>query len=110
MASFFRNAIIKNIGTVPVECMATAANSRMTIIGMSIANLTEGIVLVDIMLKDDASSVTGYYGKNLVLPPNSSMRVVNGGEKLILSTSNTLYIKTTVSDSVDAIISYVELI
>jgi len=110
MASFFRNAIIKNIGTVPVQCMATAANSRMTVIGMSVANLTEGIVLVDIMLKDDASSVTGYYGKNLVLPPNSSLRVVNGGEKLILSTSNTLYMSTNVPDSVDAIISYVELL
>ena len=109
MASFFRNAIIKDIGIVPVECIATAANSRMTVIGMSVANLTEGIVLVDIMLKDD-TSVTGYYGKNLVLPPNSSLRVVNGGEKLILSTSNTLYISTNVPDSVDAIISYVELL
>lgn len=109
MASFFRNAIIKSIGTVPVECMATAANSRMTVIGMSVANLTEGIVLVDIMLKDD-TSVTGYYGKNLVLPPNSSLRVVNGGEKLILSTSNTLFISTNVPDSVDAIISYVEIL
>ena len=109
MASFFRNAIIKDIGTVPVECIATAANSRMTVIGMSVANLTEGIVLVDIMLKDD-TSITGYYGKNLVLPPNSSLRVVNGGEKLILSTSNTLYISTNVPDSVDAIISYVELL
>jgi hypothetical protein len=109
MASFFRNAIIKSIGIVPVECMATAANSRMTVIGMSVANLTEGIVLVDIMLKDD-TSVTGYYGKNLVLPPNSSLRVVNGGEKLILSTSNTLLISTNVPDSVDAIISYVEIL
>ena len=109
MASFFRNAIIKNIGIVPVECMATAANSRMTVIGMSVANLTEGIVLVDIMLKD-STSVTGYYGKNLVLPPNSSLRVVNGGEKLILSTSNTLFISTNVPDSVDAIISYVEIL
>ena len=109
MASFFRNAIIKNIGIVPVECMATAANSRMTVIGMSVANLTEGIVLVDIMLKD-STSVTGYYGKNLVLPPNSSLRVVNGGEKLILSTSNILYMSTNVPDSVDAIISYVEIL
>ena len=109
MASFFRNSVVKDIGTVPVVCLATAANSRMTVIGMSLANLTEGVILVNIQLQDD-TSVTGYYAKNLVLPPNSSMRVVNGGEKLILSTSNTLYISSNVSDSVDAIISYVELI
>lgn len=109
MASFFRNSIIKEIGTVPVEVLTTAANTRATIIGLSLANLTEGIVLVDIMVKDD-TSVTGYYGKNLVLPPNSSLRVVNGGEKLILATSNALYVSTNVTASVDAVISYVELI
>jgi hypothetical protein len=109
MASFFRNAIIKNIGKVPVEAIATAANSRTTIIGFSLANLTDGVVMIDIQLKDD-TSVTAYYAKGLVLPPNSSMRVVNGGEKLIMSTSNTLYINSNLDDSVDAIISYVELI
>ena len=109
MASFFRNAVVKNIGLVPVTCLATAPNSRFTVIGMSLANLTEGIVLINIQLQDE-TSVTGYYAKNLVLPPNSSMRVINGGEKLILSTSNTLYISSNLDDSVDAIISYVELI
>jgi hypothetical protein len=109
MASFFRNSVVKDIGRVPVTCLATAPNSRMTVIGMSLANLTEGIILVNIQLQDD-TSVTGYYAKNLVIPPNSSMRVVNGGEKLILSTSNTLFISSNVDDSVDAIISYVELI
>ena len=109
MASFFRNAIIKDIGQVPVQAIATAANSRATIIGFSLANLTDGVVMIDIQLADD-TSVTAYYAKGLVLPPNSSMRVVNGGEKLIMSTSNTLYINSSVTDSVDAIISYVELI
>ena len=109
MASFFRNKVAKEIGTTPVEVLATAANSRMTIIGLSSANLTEGIVLIDIELTDDAD-VTGYYAKQILVPPNSSLRVVNGGEKLILSTSNSLTITANVNDAIDAIISYVELI
>lgn len=109
MASFFRNKVAKEIGTTPVEVLATAANSRMTIIGMSLANLTEGIVLIDIELTDDAD-VTGYYAKQILIPPNSSLRVVNGGEKLILSTSNSLTITANVAGAIDAIISYVELI
>ena len=109
MASFFRNKVAKEIGTTPVEVLATAANSRMTIIGLSLANLTEGIVLIDIELTDDAD-VTGYYAKQILVPPNSSLRVVNGGEKLILSTSNSLTITANVNDAIDAIISYVELI
>ena len=109
MASFFRNKVAKEIGTTPVEVLATAANSRMTIIGMSLANLTSGIVLIDIELTDDAD-VTGYYAKQILVPPNSSLRVVNGGEKLILSTSNSLSISANVEGAVDAINSYVELI
>ena len=109
MASFFRNKVAKEIGTTPVEVLATAANSRMTIIGLSLANLTEGIVLIDIELTDDAD-VTGYYARQILIPPNSSLRVVNGGEKLILSTSNSLTITANVADAIDAIISYVELI
>jgi hypothetical protein len=109
MASFFRNKVAKEIGVTPVEVLATAPNSRMTIIGLSLANLTSGIVLIDITLTDD-TDVTGYYAKQVLVPPNSSLRVVNGGEKLILSTSNSLSISANVEDAVDAIISYVELI
>lgn len=109
MASFFRNKVAKEIGVTPVEVLATAPNSRMTIIGLSLANLTSGIVLIDIELTDD-TNVTGYYAKQVLVPPNSSLRVVNGGEKLILSTSNSLSISANVEDAVDAIISYVELI
>jgi hypothetical protein len=109
MASFFRNKVAKEIGTTPVEVLATAPNSRMTVIGMSLANLTEGIVLIDVELTDD-SEVTGYYARQILIPPNSSLRVINGGEKLILSTSNSLSITANVDSAVDAIISYVELI
>jgi hypothetical protein len=109
MASFFRNKVAKEIGTTPVVVLATLGANRMTIIGLSLANLTDGIVLIDIQLTDDAS-VTGYYAKQVLVPPNSSLRVVNGGEKLILSTNNSLSITANFEDAIDAIISYVELI
>jgi hypothetical protein len=109
MASFFRNKVAKDIGLTPVVVLTTAANTRMTIIGMSLTNLTDGIVLINIELTNDAS-ITGYYAKNVLVPPNSSLRVVNGGEKLILATSNSLRITSNVTASIDAIISYVELI
>jgi hypothetical protein len=109
MASFFRNAVINNVGTTPVTVLETAANSRHTVIGMSLANLTNGIILVDIQLTND-SAVTGYYAKQIIVPPNSSLRVINGGEKLILAPSNTLTINANIEDAIDVIASYVELI
>lgn len=109
MASFFRNSVIKEIGTVPVRVAQTTPASRITIIGLSLANLTENLVTVDVLLKDD-TSVTGYYIKDVMLPPQSSLKVVNGGEKLILAPSNELYISCNQSNSVDAIVSFVEIL
>ena len=109
MASFFRNAVINNIGITPVTVLTTAANARHTVIGMSLANLTNGIILVDIKLTNDLA-VTGYYAKQIIIPPNASLRVINGGEKLILAPSNTLTINANIADALDVIASYVELI
>jgi len=109
MATFFRNSLIKNVGTVPIVAVTTAANARATVIGLSLANLTEGVVTASITVSDD-TSISAYYIKDVVIPPNSSMRVINGGEKLMLSTSNSLEISSNQDDALDAIVSYVEII
>jgi hypothetical protein len=109
MASFFRNAVLNEVGTVQVTALETAANSRMTIIGMSLANLTQSMVLVDVKV-ENATAVVGHYVHQMMVPANSSLRLVNGGEKLILAESNKLYINANIDDSLDVIISYVELI
>ena len=109
MATTFKNVVVANVGTERTEIIATNDNARVTVVGFSLANLTEGVILVDIELQDDAS-VTGYYAKELIVPPNTSLRVLNGGEKLILTPNNNLYVKTNVSDAVVVILSTVEIL
>jgi len=109
MASFFRNAVLNEVGTTEVTALQTANNSRMTIIGLSLANLTQSMVLVDVKVEDDSATV-GHYVHQMMIPANSSLRLVNGGEKLILAENNKLYIQANIDESLDVIISYVELI
>ena len=109
MASFFRNKVLNEVGTVEVTALETANNSRMTLIGLSLANLTQSIVLADVRVRD-ASSTTGHYVHQMMIPANSSLRVINGGEKLILAENNALLIQASIDDALDVIISYVELI
>lgn len=109
MATFFRNTVTKEIGTVPVRVLETSPTSRATVIGFSIANITENVVTVSVLLQDD-TSVTGYYAKDLILPTQSSLRIVNGGEKLILAPSNQILVVSSASDSVDVILTYVEIV
>jgi hypothetical protein len=109
MATFFRNVVAKDIGTTAREVIETSDNSRVTIIGMSLANTTEFVVLADVALQNDTST-EAYFLKGLIIPPNSTARVVNGGEKLILTQSNVLKIRANVEDAIDAVISFVEIV
>ena len=58
----------------------------------------------------DASPVTAYYIKDVVIPPNQSLRVINGGERLVLGGSNTLSIVSNTTASLDAVVSLVEIV
>jgi hypothetical protein len=108
MATLFRNKVIKNVGRVPVEITEIGPTSRATVIGLSLTNLTPSFLYVNVFVEDD-TSVSGYYLKETLLPANTSLRVVNQGEKLILAANNKLLVSSNLDDSVDVIMSYVEI-
>ena len=108
MATFFRNKIVKSVGLVPVEIIEVPAGSKVTAIGLSVANLLDGHARVIITIKDD-TSVTGFYVKD-VIAPNASLRAINGGEKLVLPAANIVYVTADQNDAVDVILSYVEIV
>jgi len=109
MATVFRNKVIKSVGTVPVEIVTVASGSKVTAIGLSVANLLDGNTRVSIQVKDD-TSVLGFYVKDVMIAPSASLRAINGGEKLILPQGNSLFVTADQDDAVDVILSYVEIV
>lgn len=109
MATFFRNKIINELGTTRTQVIETTPTSRITVIGFSLCNLTTATVRVSVLV-EDASSTLGYYIKDVTLPPYQSVRIVNGGEKLVLAENNSIYAESDTADSVDVVVSYVELV
>lgn len=108
MATSFKNSIVKDIGTQPVEVLATTPSTRSTVIGLSITNLTDSFVFVSVLIEDD-TSVTGFYLKDALLAANTSLRAVSTGEKLILEPSNKLLVQSSRDDSIDVVVSHVEV-
>ena len=106
MATQFKNKVVKEVGTVPIVALETDAATRSTIIGLNLANLTDFIVYASIQIKAD-DSVIGYFMKNVMIPPNSSLHALAAGEKLILAPSNELYL---IPEALDAVISYVDIV
>lgn len=108
MATTLKNVVTNSIGTLPVKILETSVGVRVTVLGVSITNLTASNVYVSVLIRDD-TSVTGYYLKDILVPTNTSLRALNGGEKLILAPENILYVQSDVDDSIDVITSYVEI-
>lgn len=109
MATLFKNKVEKNVGVVPVDIYETTASTRATVIGLSLTNLTQSFVYVDVLISDDSSN-TGYYLKETLLPANTSLRVVATGEKLIIAPNNKIQVRSSIDDSVDVIASIVEIV
>lgn len=109
MATQFKNKVVKEIGIVPILAIETDAATRSTIIGLSLANLTEFIVYASVLIHDD-TSVEGFLMKDVLIPPNTSLRALSAGEKLILAPTNQLYIVADQDAALDAVISYVDIV
>jgi hypothetical protein len=109
MPTLFRHAVNTNIGTVPVDVLQVDAGVRVTVIGCNLANVTEfDTVIVNVFVVDE-NSTQAYYVKNLPIPPNTSVKLITQGEKLILPETAGIRIVSDTEDSVDTTISYVEI-
>ena len=109
MPAVFKHSLVTQIGTVPTDVVAIGAGVRATVIGCNLANVTEyDTVIVDVQIVGSDTTVS-YYVKGLAIPPNTAVKVITQGEKLILPESTELRVTTDTTDSIDATVSYVEI-
>ena len=109
MATQFKNKVVKEVGPVPILALETDAATRSTIIGLNMSNLTDFVVYASVLLHDD-TSVEGYFMKDVMVPPNSSLHALAAGEKLILAPTNELYLVADQDEALDVVISYVDIV
>lgn len=100
------NKVVKNLGKDEVTLISTNANQKGACVGLSLANLTQQVVKASVFVTD-ATSVKGYYIKDLEIAPNSSARIINGGEKLLLAPSNSVSVVCDTWDGLDVVFSLV---
>lgn len=110
MAVVVKNNVSKNVGTAFQNIISTTASSKITVIGLSLTNVTDTLVYVDVTILDTITNVESFYLKDTMIPTNTSLRAVSTGEKLVLDQNNTMKVKSSVADSVDVITSYAEII
>lgn len=108
MTTYFRTKVESEVGTVETEILATGSANIFTLIGLSLANIVDYDVIVDVYITDDTST-KGYYIKQLIIPPYTSAKLVQNGEKIILGNDCSLSIVSDTAASIDVIASYAEI-
>ena len=109
MPTLFRHAVNTDIGTTPVDILQIPLGVRATVIGMNIANVTDyDTAVVDIYVIDE-NSTQAHYVRGLSISPNSTAKIITQGEKLILPETAGIRIVSDTEDSIDVVVSYVEI-
>jgi hypothetical protein len=108
MPTFFRHSVETGIGTTPVDLVSIPDGVRATVIGCNLVNVTESVITTSVYVVD-VSSTQAYYIKDVIIPPDTSLKVITQGEKLILPSGAILRCNSNSASSIDATVSYVEI-
>lgn len=106
MAQNFRRYTLNGVGTTATSI--AAADSFDTIIGIRLANTTANIILVDAYVNDGTNDI--HIIKSAPIPTGSSLELIDGASKVILSSGDQLFIKSDTAASLDCWISVVDAI
>ena len=84
MPTVFKHSLVTQIGTSPTDVVEIGTGVRATVIGCNLANVTEYETIIADVQVVGADTTVSYYVKGLAIPPNTAVKVVTQGEKLIL--------------------------
>ena len=110
MANTFKNEVFRTALAADTDSGALAtvgSSTQTTIIGMTIANTTSGVIAVGVKLV--SGGVDTWIVKDAPIPTGGSLVVVGGDQKVVLETTDAIKIRSNTADSMNAVISYLEI-
>ena len=108
MANTFKNRTLRAVGTSPVDVGAVVASStETTLIGMTMANITSGVINVTATLNDGTN--TTHIVKDAPIPTGGSLILLGGDQKVVLMTGDKIIVTSNTASSVDVIMSFLEI-
>ena len=110
MANAFKNRTLRAVGTSAVDVGADVdANTETTLIGMTLANITSGVIAVTVQLINTDGPVITHIVKDAPVPAGGSLIVVGGDQKIVLMEEDKITVTSNTASSVDVIMSFLEI-
>ena len=108
MANTFKNRTLRAVGTSPVDVGAVvSASTQTTLIGMTVANITTGVISVTVTLGDGTNTTN--IVKTAPIPTGGSLVVLGGDQKVVLMTGDKITVTSDTASSADVIMSFLEI-
>jgi hypothetical protein len=109
MANTFKNQTLKAAGTTAQNAYAAGVGVQATIIGMTIANITNSPISANVILSGGNITDNVYLVKDATIAPGGALVPVGGDQKLVLEAGDYLQVNTSVASSGDVIVSVLEI-
>ena len=106
MAQDFRNNLQRNVGTSEVTLVT--GGDYDAVIGIRCCNVVTSTILVDVFIEN--SSNDHFIAKNVSVPPNSAIELIQGGAKIVLENGDVLKAKSDTASSLDIVTSFIDSI
>ena len=107
MANTFKSYASKNVGTSAATVYTCPASTQTTLIGLSMANTSTSPITTDAYIT--RSAVNYYLVKGANVPVGGSLVIVGGDQKVVLQSSDVLYIVNSAASSGDCFASLLEI-
>ena len=104
MAQNFRNNFQRNVGTSEVTLIT--GGDFDAVIGIRCCNVVTSTILVDVFIEN--SSNDHFLAKNVSVPPNSAIELIQGGAKIVLKNGDVLKAKSDTASSLDIVTSFID--
>jgi len=107
MANTFKSYANKNVSTSAATVYTCPASTQTTLIGLSMANTSTSPITTDAYVT--RSAVNYYLVKGATVPVGGSLVIVGGDQKVVLQSSDVLYILNSAATSGDCFASLLEI-
>ena len=106
MAQDFRNVLVRTIGTSDTTLLA--GGNYDAVIGIRCCNVVTSTILVDVFIESGGND--HFIAKNVSVPPNSAIELIQGGAKIVLENGDVLKAKSDTASSLDIVTSFIDTI
>lgn len=110
MANTFTRKLSRQVGTTATDIgsYTVGADTTTVVVGLSVTNRTGSAITANVFIQDQATANT-YLVTNAPISSGSSLVVGGGDQKLVLITGDKVYVQSSASSSLDAVMSIMEI-